>query len=47
MFVVICVLLCFVMSDAEFVGNNMVYTNDDLHNTNPNADKRNDFENTN
>ena len=36
MFVVICLLLCFAMSDTEFVVNNMAYTNDNLHNTNAN-----------
>ena len=46
MFVVICLLLCFVMSDAEFVVNNMAYTNDDLYKMNANADELNDFENT-
>ena len=32
------------MSDAEFVGNNTAYTNDDLHNAN--ADELINFENT-
>ena len=34
------------MSATEFVGNNMAYTNDDLHNTNANADELINFENT-
>ena len=34
------------MSDTEFVANNMAYTNDDLHNTNANADELINFENT-
>ena len=46
MFVVICLQLCFAMNDTKFVVNNMVYTNDNLHNTNANADELNDFENT-
>ena len=33
------------MSDTEFVGNNLAYTNDDLRNTNANADKLINFEN--
>ena len=39
-------MLCFVMSDTEFVGNNTAYTNDDLHNTNANPDELLNFENT-
>ena len=34
------------MSDTEFVANNMVYTNDDLRNTNANVDEPINFENT-
>ena len=34
------------MGDTEFVVNNMAYTNDELYNTNTNADELNDFENT-
>ena len=34
------------MSDNEFVTNNMAYTNDDLHNTNANADELINFKNT-
>ena len=34
------------MSDTEFVANNTAYTNDDVHNTNANADKLINFENT-
>ena len=39
-------VLSFVMSDTEFVANNMAYTNDDLHNTKANADKLINFKNT-
>ena len=34
------------MSDTAFAGNNTAYTNDDLHNTNANADEVINFENT-
>ena len=34
------------MSDTEFVANKMAYTNDDLYNTNANADELINFENT-
>ena len=34
------------MSDTALVGNNTAYTNDDLHNTNANADEVINFENT-
>ena len=34
------------MSDTEFVANKMVYTNDDVHNTNANANKLINFKNT-